>query len=181
MELPQKPWKNTILGVSGIIVITIVLGVTLWSNSTPISRYMAQSSIDNLDKKLLKLNTLEEKIEYLVAEGDIPSIVAGIVVNDSLVWNRGWGASAVDTICPIDSIGKSFTATAILQLYERTLIELEDDVNNYIPFNIRHPEYPDKSITIRMLLSHQSGLAHARASLIYSLSRNIRFTHTLRE
>ena len=56
------------------------------------------------------------------------------------------------------SIQKVFDATAILQLYERGLIDLDDDINDYIPFHVRHPDYPDIPITFRMLLSHRSGL-----------------------
>ena len=51
-----------------------------------------------------------------------------------------------------------FVAVSILQLYEEGLIGLDDDVNMHMAFSIRHPEYPDKPITIRMLLSHRSGL-----------------------
>jgi CubicO group peptidase (beta-lactamase class C family) len=33
-------------------------------------------------------------------------------------------------------------------------------VNGYLPFTLRHPDYPGTPITVRMLLSHQSGLGH---------------------
>ena len=39
------------------------------------------------------------------------------------------------------------------------MIGLDDDVNTYMSFSIRHPNYPDTPITIRMLLSHRSGLS----------------------
>ena len=60
----------------------------------------------------------------------------------------------------IGSITKPIIATGILQLHERGLISLDDEVGNYLPFPLIHPAYPDKPITIRMLLSHQSGLNH---------------------
>jgi len=46
-----------------------------------------------------------------------------------------------------------------MQLYERGFFDLDDDVNDYLNFNLRNPKYPDKEITFRMLLSHQSSLA----------------------
>jgi CubicO group peptidase (beta-lactamase class C family) len=42
---------------------------------------------------------------------------------------------------------------------------LDDDVNEHLPFAIRHPKYPDKAITVRMLMHHNSGL---RDGSVYS-------------
>ncbi len=39
------------------------------------------------------------------------------------------------------------------------LIELEGDINQYLPFNVRNPIYPDVAITTHMLLNHTSSLA----------------------
>ncbi|MDH5440257.1 MAG: beta-lactamase family protein [Candidatus Bathyarchaeota archaeon] len=159
-ELPHIPKRKTIIGVGIIGLIAVVTGAVLWSNSGLISKYMLETNLQNIDNQLQNLQTLDEKIQYLMMEGHIPSLVAGIVVNDSLVWSRGYGACSQDNVYLIGSITKPFVATAVLQLYERNLIDLDDDVNKYLPFNMRHPEYPNKPITIRMLLSHQSGLAH---------------------
>lgn len=52
------------------------------------------------------------------------------------------------------SASKPFTATAILQLYEKKKLRLDDPVNRYIK------NFPYDSITIRMLLNHRSGLAN---------------------
>ena len=38
------------------------------------------------------------------------------------------------------------------------MIGLDADVDAYLPFSLRHPQYPDIPITIKMLLSHRSGL-----------------------
>ena len=53
---------------------------------------------------------------------------------------------------PIASITKAFTATAILQLYEKGKLKINDPVEKYLP------EFPYPTITIRHLLSHTSGL-----------------------
>ena len=167
-ELPRIPKKKIIMGIGGIVLITVVTGAVLWSNFDLISHYMFETNLQNIDKQLQNLETLDEKIQYLMMEGNIPSLVAGIVVNDSLVWNGGYGDSSQDNVYLIASITKPFVATAILQLYERNLIDLDDDVNKYLLFDMRHPEYPNKPITIRMLLSHKSGLAHFTEGDAYS-------------
>lgn len=44
-----------------------------------------------------------------------------------------------------------------MQLYEKRLFKLDDDVSNYLPFKVRNPNFPDKPITFRMLLTHTGG------------------------
>ena len=58
----------------------------------------------------------------------------------------------------IASVSKTFVATAIMQLIEKKKLSLDDDVNNYLSFKVRNPQYPNTPITIRMLLSHRSSL-----------------------
>jgi CubicO group peptidase (beta-lactamase class C family) len=58
----------------------------------------------------------------------------------------------------IASISKSFTATALLQLVEKRVLSLDDDISNLIGFRIRNPKFPDTVITLRMLLSHTSSI-----------------------
>ena len=104
--------------------------------------------------------TLDSKIQQLMDDGDIPSFAAGIVINDTLVWSKGYGDQpSLDTVYMIGSVTKIFTATAIMQLYDDGTLDLDADVNDYIPFSVRHPMYPSTPITPRLLLTHKSGIA----------------------
>lgn len=57
-----------------------------------------------------------------------------------------------DTRFQLASIGKTFTAVAILQLKEKNKLKLDDPASKYLP------AFPFEKITIRQLLSHTSGL-----------------------
>jgi CubicO group peptidase (beta-lactamase class C family) len=105
--------------------------------------------------------TLDSKINRLMSQGNVPSLSVGIVVNDSLVWSKGYGdqPDGVDTVYMIGSITKVFTATVIMQLYENNTLELDTDINTYIPFSVRNPNHPSTPITIRDLLTHRSGIS----------------------
>lgn len=104
---------------------------------------------------------VDTEILDLMAEYEVPSLQAGIVLQDQLVWVKGYGAQpSLDTVYMIGSITKLFTATAILQLHERGVIDLDADINDYLPFEVRNPSYPGLRITIRMFLTHRAGLAH---------------------
>ena len=56
----------------------------------------------------------------------------------------------------IASVSKTFIGTAIMQLVEKKKLKLDDDVNQYLPFRVCNPHYPDVPITVRMLLCHRS-------------------------
>lgn len=157
-ELPSSSRKRTALSVVGVILVTIAVGAAFSLGAPAVRQYMFKTASTSIKREIEGL-TFEEKIEFLVEKGDFASLAAGIVVNNTLVWNRGYGADSVETVYQIASVSKPFVSTAILQLHERGLIGLNDDINKYLPFDVRHPEYPDKPITIRMLLTHQSGIS----------------------
>jgi CubicO group peptidase (beta-lactamase class C family) len=105
--------------------------------------------------------TLDSRINTLMYQGNVPSLSAGIIVNDTLVWSKGYGdqPDGVDTVYMIGSITKIFTATAIMQLYDNGSLDLDTDINNYIPFSVRNPNHPSTPITIRDILTHRSGIS----------------------
>jgi len=64
-----------------------------------------------------------------------------------------------DTITPntpfhLASISKTFTGVAIMQLVEKHLVSLEDSVQKF------YPAFPYPGITVKLLLTHRSGLAN---------------------
>jgi len=65
-----------------------------------------------------------------------------------------------DTIFDLASLTKSLaTATAVLQLFEHGRVKIDDSVQTYLP-NFNTANDPRRArVTIRMLLTHTSGLA----------------------
>jgi CubicO group peptidase (beta-lactamase class C family) len=98
-----------------------------------------------------------------------PSLSACVIEDDEVTWLKGYGyydlenmkPATEETIYNIASITKTITGTALMQLWEQGLFNLDEDVNNYLPFNLRNPHFPDDPITFRMLLSHSSSLNYA--------------------
>ena len=102
---------------------------------------------------------VEEEIRRITTEGNIPSFHACVVFEDKINWVGGFGAQTdSDTVFLIGSIQKVLVAISILQLYENGSIELDNDVSDYLPFDISNPSYSDIVITVRMLLAHRTGL-----------------------
>ena len=65
---------------------------------------------------------------------------------------------SIDGIMNIASISKTFTATAVMQLWEKELIQLDADIHLYLPFHVRNPRHPEIPITIKQLLTHTSSI-----------------------
>lgn len=96
----------------------------------------------------------------------ISGLSAALIKNGKLAWTGNYGLSQRTSEEPVTentsfmlaSISKTFVCTAIMQLYEDGLFDLDDAINDYLPFEIHSPSYPDSAITFRHLLTHTSGL-----------------------
>ena len=98
--------------------------------------------------------------DYPVMGLSIAVVKEGKVVHTQALGWKEEGKLPLQTtdLFRIASISKSFTATALLQLVEKKVISLDDDVSNLIGFPIRNPKFPETVITLRMLLSHTSSI-----------------------
>ncbi|AKC87033.1 serine hydrolase domain-containing protein [Pseudoxanthomonas suwonensis] len=59
------------------------------------------------------------------------------------------------------SISKLATAIGVMRLVETGTLDLDADVSAQLGWTLRHPDFPDTPITLRMLLSHTTGLTDA--------------------
>jgi CubicO group peptidase (beta-lactamase class C family) len=58
----------------------------------------------------------------------------------------------------IASVSKLVTALGVMRMVDRGQLELDRDVSDYLGWTLRNPAFPDRPITLRLLLSHQSSL-----------------------
>ena len=89
-----------------------------------------------------------------------------VVKNNKIEYHKNYGYKNLETktalgendLFRIASISKSFTATSLMQLIADGRCKLDDDFGDLIGFPIRNPNYPEKKITLRMILSHTSSV-----------------------
>ncbi|MFC4293044.1 serine hydrolase domain-containing protein [Sphingorhabdus arenilitoris] len=65
---------------------------------------------------------------------------------------------AADDPVRIASISKLVTALGVMVLVDDATLDLDRDVGDYLGQPFRNPNFPDRPISLRMLLSHTSGL-----------------------
>ena len=108
---------------------------------------------------------LSGAIEYEMADKGLPAFGIVLVDDQRIVWADGFGFEDPDTNKPanaetvyrVGSVSKLFTDIGIMQLVEKGEIDLDAPVTDYIPEF--QPDNPfEKSITLRQLTSHRSGL-----------------------
>lgn len=111
-------------------------------------------------------------VEAQMAYRGQPGLSVGLIYDQELIWSRGFGyanveqksPAASDTLYRIASITKLFTSTAIMQLRDEGLLQLDDPVEKHLPwFSIQNPHEDTPPITIRHLLIHAAGLPREAA------------------
>lgn len=110
---------------------------------------------------------VKEKIIRLIEEKKVPSLSLAVVKDGEIVWEEAFGVAdpekkikaSPETIYPIASVTKPFTAAALMILVERGLVDLDKPVNAYLAgAKLRAFEGDSSQATVRRVLQHTSGL-----------------------
>lgn len=133
--------KNPVLRLITVVVILVgaALGQDLLTQSDQVAQYVSAE----------------------MARQHIPGVALLVARNGEIVRAQGFGFANVELQVPVKpetlfqsgSVGKQFTATAIMMLVEEGKIGLDDSITKYFP------EAPAswKPVTIRHLLTHTGG------------------------
>ena len=104
-------------------------------------------------------------------QDNISGLAIAVVDDQRILWAEGFGYTDWDkkipvtpnTLFSIQSMSKSFTATAAMFAVQDGLVDLDEPITTYLPafhVNSIFEEHPEQKITMRMLLSHTAGFAH---------------------
>lgn len=128
-----------------------------------------------------KTETLNQKadmaIDSVLNNYNYVGLAVAVVRDSQIVYSNEFGARNIETkekirkddLFRIASISKTFTSTAIMQLYEQGKFALDDDISDALGYTVRNPRFPNDTITYRMLLSHTSSLSDAEGYFNYDI------------
>jgi CubicO group peptidase (beta-lactamase class C family) len=68
-------------------------------------------------------------------------------------------AVTADDPVRVASVSKLVVAIAVLRLVEQGRLDLDADVSERLGWRLQHPAFPERAITLRLLLSHRAGLS----------------------
>ncbi|WP_207895784.1 serine hydrolase domain-containing protein [Sphingobacterium alimentarium] len=120
-----------------------------------------------LSKSMLFGQDIKNQVQAIADQYKAVGVAYVVVKDGKVIMKDALGKSSIENNTPLDvdrhlfriaSISKSFTSTAIMQLVEKGKISLDDDFGDLVGFPIRNPNFPDKKITLRMVLSHTSSI-----------------------
>ncbi|MBI4419625.1 MAG: beta-lactamase family protein [Gemmatimonadetes bacterium] len=95
-------------------------------------------------------------------DGPVPGLALAVVRGRDTIVARGYGYASLEdsvpvsaqTVFPIASITKQFTAAAVMRLVETGGLKLKDSLTRYLPGYPTH----GRTITIQQLLNHTAGI-----------------------
>jgi CubicO group peptidase (beta-lactamase class C family) len=98
----------------------------------------------------------------------VPGASIAVINGNQIEWTKAYGTMDVNTGAPVTtetifeagSTSKLITAVMALHYVQKGLIDLDEDVNNYLKsWQVPENEFTEKEkVTLRLLLTHQAGM-----------------------
>lgn len=132
--------------------------------------------LSNCQDDPIEINSEADFEAYIQDEMDsqhIPNMSVLIFKEDEILYENYFNQPTISQlplsigsqhVFLIASISKVVTATALMQLYDNGAFELDDNINDYLPFSVNVPGYT-RPMSFRMLLTHTAGIADNEAVL----------------
>lgn len=137
-----------------ILILALLCGALIPTHGFAQSRKPAAKQAD------ARLREFEAFVQSEMTRDKIPGMTVGFL-KDDVTWVKGFGYADVENRIPaqansayrIASTTKPMTAAAIVQLAERGKINLDNEIQTYLP------DYPKQPwpVTVRQLLTHLGG------------------------
>jgi CubicO group peptidase (beta-lactamase class C family) len=130
-------------------------------------------------KQTESLKNIDAYLEKAMSDWQIPGLSIAVVKDDKVIYAKGYGVrefgkpEKVDeqTLFPVGSITKSFTAAGVGLLVDEKKMAWDDAVTKYLPeFQLYDPTLT-QSVTMRDLLAHRTGLPRANGTLLSPYDR----------
>ncbi|WP_338815332.1 serine hydrolase domain-containing protein [Bernardetia sp. Wsw4-3y2] len=142
-----------------------------------------------------KINSLKpninKELDSLHNLGVFNGFSVSIVDTSGILYNRGFGYADIknkkeyteNTIINIASISKVFIGISLLKAQEMNLLDLDAPINDYLPFEVINPNFPDELITVRHLATHTSSIVDTDIYMktCYVNRNNIAIDESLKE
>lgn len=112
-----------------------------------------------------QIDLIETYMEQAIENYQIPGATLAIVQSGKIIFQKSWGIQGNDapvtddTLFTIGSISKPLTSLAIMKLVDDGEVQLDQDIDAYLPsFEYQLNGFEEK-VTVRHLLAHTSGIS----------------------
>ena len=109
---------------------------------------------------------IDDWLKYRAPRVDIPGFCVAIAKKGELLFSRSYGYANLEEEIPLEtqhlfriaSHSKTITATAIMQLAERKLLDIDAPAANYLNWLSEHRDKRMTALTARQLMCHSAGV-----------------------
>lgn len=142
------------------IIITLALILSSYCNS------IEKSAIDSLSVDQTAKEALTAELDSIQKSGQLIGFAVAMVNQDGVLYHNGFGLANTSTkekytsqtIQHIASVSKTLIGLDLMKAKEMGKLNLDDPINDYLPFEVINPNYPKANITILHLATHTSGI-----------------------
>ena len=158
--------KKNIVGIVICVVVMMVFG-SLITKKEVLADNQPDQKADNPQADI-KPDELESFLDEFIPEhmerSHVPGLVIVVVQGEKVLLSKGYGYADLEngirmspqTAIRAGSVSKSLTATAVIQLVEQGILDLDAPVSDYISDLDLEDEYGPAS-TVKQLLNHMGG------------------------
>ncbi len=131
-------------------------------------------------EKSADLTDIEDYFPALMEEAAIPGLAVARVKAGEITLMQTYGMADVDkgkpvttnTLFNIASISKPIMGIVLMQLVDQGKLSLDQDINQYLPFNVDNPHIVGEKITLRNLATHTSGIDDFYDETTYGINKD---------
>jgi CubicO group peptidase (beta-lactamase class C family) len=151
--LNKRPYTRLI---QSVVFLALALALAI---SAPVARAQAPDANS-------KLSGFDSYMEQTLKDWNTPGIGVGIVINDKLVFAKGYGYRDYEkklpftptTLCQIASNSKLFTAVSAGMLVEEGKLTWDKPVRESVPTIQFYNDQLNNNVTLRDMLAHRTGV-----------------------
>jgi CubicO group peptidase (beta-lactamase class C family) len=119
-----------------------------------------------ISENQILLDSLTAQLDSIQRNGQINGFAVAMVNQNGVLYEKGFGLANLETkekytentIQHIASVSKTLIGIALMKAKEMKKLNLDDPIQDYLPFKVINPNYPNETITIRQLATHTSGI-----------------------
>ncbi len=112
------------------------------------------------------LSNIDKKINRFYNSDRMAGFAVSVFNADSTIYSKGFGYShkengelyTTQTQQIIASISKTTIGIALMKAEKLKLLNIDNPINDYLPFKVNNPDFPNDEITIKQLATHTSSL-----------------------
>lgn len=117
-------------------------------------------------QQLLTPQQVSAHIDSIFSESAISGLSILLIKDEKIVYEKNNGFANIqkqikytsESIQNIASVSKTIIAVSLMKAVDQGKVDLDTDINTYLPFDVRNPNHPNIPITLRQLATHTSSI-----------------------